>query len=317
MTSLKSDPAPVTMSEGFARAARLNLDRLREGETMIRADGELEGVHLMRTSCRRLRAAVKYLGDHLDRAERRSLQRGLRDLMGALGPVRDLDVLRSAVTGMETLDDREAQDLCEDLEERLAAASAKMQGVLDGEAYAELCGRLERAARPLEPNDPLTLHGPSRIMDALAGVLRRKPGDWAAAEEESLHDLRKSVKKLRYALEAFAPAYGHPVARQIDRCRDLQESLGALQDAAVFASHLQGIRTFVAGQFVATIRSRAEARLKDLPGLWERTFPSKSLARLGGHLFRRTVKPRKGAPSVGPKSAADDKPSPRPMASSR
>ena len=93
-----------------------------------------------------------------------------------------------------------------------------------------------------------------------------------------------------YALEAFAPAYGRPVARQVERCRDLQESLGVLQDAAVFASQLKGLRTFVAGQFIATMRARADGHLQELPAVWDRAFPSKGMARLGGHLLRRAVK---------------------------
>src|SRR5581483_5798601 len=103
----KTDP-PVTLAQGFAPAARQSLDKLREGEERIRRDGDLEGVHLMRTSCRRLRATVKYLGDHLGRRERRELQDGLRALMGALGPVRDLDVLRGAVADVDMLDPVEA-----------------------------------------------------------------------------------------------------------------------------------------------------------------------------------------------------------------
>jgi len=290
MRELDSTDAPATLAEGFVRAARQSLDKLREGETMIRKDGDLEGVHLMRTSCRRLRATVKYLGDHLERKEQKALQRGLQSLMAALGPVRDLDVLRGAIGSVDSLDSAEAEGLSEEIDQRLAAADVSMQEALDGQDYQSLLKRLELAIRSATDAEPLNLHGPTRIMDAIAGVMRLKPAEWSEAPEESLHDLRKAVKKLRYALEAFAPAYGRPVSRQIDRCRDLQESLGALQDSAVFASHLKGMRTFVAGQFIATMRTRADGHLKELPEVWERTFPSKGMARLGGHLLRRAVK---------------------------
>jgi len=290
MRDLDTTDAPATLAEGFARAARLSLEKLREGEAMIRKDGDLEGVHLMRTSCRRLRATIKYLGDHLDRKEQKTLQRGLQGLMAALGPVRDLDVLRGAVGSVESLDANEAEGLSEEIEQRLAAADVSMQEALDGPEYRSLLSRLELAVRSAIDAEPLNLHGPTRIMGAIAGVMRLKPAEWSGAPEESLHDLRKAVKKLRYALEAFAPAYGRPVSRQIERCRDLQESLGALQDSAVFASHLKGLRTFVAGQFIATMRTRADGHLKELPEVWERTFPAKAMARLGGHLLRRVVK---------------------------
>jgi CHAD domain-containing protein len=293
MNDLEKTPSQLTLAEGFTRAARQHLERLREGEKKIRSDGDLEGVHLMRTSCRRLRATVKYLGDHLPKADRKDLQRGLRELMAALGPVRDLDVLRAAIGAVDSLDSIEAEGLCKEVAERLAAATLRMQEALGGADYAGLQENLERGLRAARPDVPVLVEGPARIMNAMTGVLRLKPADWSAAAEESLHDLRKSLKRLRYALEAFAPAYGRPVSRQIDRCRELQESLGTLQDAAVFASHLKGLRTFVAGQFIATMRSRAEVQMKELPGFWEKAFGPKGMARLGGHLFRRCVRPRK------------------------
>ncbi|HVR84231.1 MAG TPA: CHAD domain-containing protein [Planctomycetota bacterium] len=307
MRPLESTHAPATLAEAFARAAGQGLDKLREGEARIRNDNDLEGVHLLRTSCRRLRATLKYLGDHLDRKEQKALQRGLQRLMGALGPVRDLDVLRGAIGSVETLDRNEARGLSEEIQKRLVAADVAMQEALDGPEYKDLLNRLELAVRGAAAAEPLNLHGPTRIMDAIAGVLRLKPAEWSQAPEESLHDLRKAVKKLRYALEAFAPAYGRPVARQIERCRELQESLGALQDSAVFAAQLQGHRTFVAGQFIATMRTRAEGHLKTLPEVWERAFPAKGMARLGGHLLRRAVKSPKTqvqAPAAGPVAAS-------------
>lgn len=299
MTPTDSSSSVLTLAEGYSKAARQHLDRLREGEEKIRTDGDLEGVHLMRTSCRRLRATVKYLGDHLSRDDRRMLKQGLKEFMAALGPVRDLDVLRGAIGSVESLDPREAEALREEVEERLAIAAQRMEGALDGKEYADLRAQLEGSLQTATADVLVTLEGPIRIGSAITDVLRSKPGDWAAASDESLHTLRKSVKKLRYALEAFAPAYGRPVSRQIDRCRDLQEALGNLQDAAVFGSCLKGIRTFAAGQFIATIRGRADARLQQLPELWEKCLGPKLLSRLGGHLFRRaTRRLKRGGPRV-------------------
>src|SRR5262245_16651308 len=125
MNDAERDSAAPTMSDLFTRAAREHLDRLIEGEKRVRAEGDLEGVHLMRTSCRRLRASLAYLGDHLDREERKTLQRGLRDLMATLSPVRDLDVLRAAV--QHATDGQDAEGLTDEIEERLASAAVRMQ----------------------------------------------------------------------------------------------------------------------------------------------------------------------------------------------
>ncbi|MCE9581459.1 MAG: CHAD domain-containing protein [Planctomycetes bacterium] len=289
MKTLEAAPPTPTLAGSFSKTASQHLERLREGEKQVRESGDLEGVHLMRTSCRRLRATVKYLGDHLARADRKSLQGGLRSLMAALGPVRDLDVLRHAIQGTPGLDPKEAELLAMSVDSLVAPATLRMNEALGGGDYARLLRDLARVAESSARSMPASLAGPSRIGKALAEAVRLKPANWAAAPDEELHDLRKGIKKLRYALEAFAPSYGRPVSRAIERCRELQESLGTLQDAAVFGSLLKGVRTFGSGQFLATVRARADAGIQALPAHWERAFGPKGLSRLGGHLFRRAV----------------------------
>jgi CHAD domain-containing protein len=291
MIAMKTS-APATLTSSFCQAVRQNLSKLRDGERMVREDGDLEGVHLMRTSCRRLRATVKYLGQDLSRELRKLLEIRLREVMRDLGQVRDLDVLRQAVDGMPALTTSDAEPMRESIEQRLSEATAKMQAAIDGESYARLLVDLEKAAQISDDGTLVAWAAPAKVGAALAGVLRLKPADWASTAEETLHDLRKSVKKARYALEAFAPAYGRPVTRTIERLRELQESLGVVQDASAFCDHLQSMRTFSAGQFIATMRARADGELKRLPELWEKSFGPKGMARLGGHLFRRSVKPR-------------------------
>jgi CHAD domain-containing protein len=286
----KSGSAALTVTGSFTDAVRENLERLRQGEAQIRDEGDLEGVHLMRTSCRRLRATVKYLGDSLSREARNSLKDGLRQLMGDLGEVRDLDVLRQAVDAVPALETEDAEALKERVEERLSDATLRMESTLSGETYAGLLNDLKKAAEQRDDGTPLVVAAPSRIATALGEALRLRPSDWSSAPEESLHDVRKAVKKIRYALEAFAPAYGRPVSRTIERCRSLQESLGVIQDASAFSVLLKGITTFSAGQFIATARARAEGETGRLPELWDKTFGPKPAARLGGHLFRRAVK---------------------------
>lgn len=280
----------LTLAGSFSTATREHLARLREGEEKVRVDGDLEGVHLMRTSCRRLRATVKFLGDPLPGKIRKRLQNGLRELMTALGGVRDLDVLRQALDTVPGMETGEGEELKESVEERLSGATERMQAVLDGDEYPRLLRDLEAAAAVADDGVPACRVGPTRIGAALSGVLELQPADWSAAPEESLHDLRKSVKKLRYALEAFAPAYGKPVTRAIERCRTLQEALGTIQDAAAFSEHLKEARSFAAGQFIATLKARSGRELESLPSLWKKTFGPKGLSRLGAHLFRRTVR---------------------------
>ena len=50
---------------------------------------------------------------------------------------------------------------------------------------------------------------------------------------EATHALRIALKRLRYTLELFASVFGEAGARQIDRVKALQETLGNLHDLDV------------------------------------------------------------------------------------
>lgn len=282
------------MDDAFATAVRESTRKLRDGEVMVRAGNELEGVHLMRTSSRRLRASVRYLGGHLGPA-REPLKRGLKRLMAALGPLRDVDVLATAVAGVP-MEPADATRLRESVVARRERPLARMREAIDGMEYRALLADLDGA--PASGGPATTLFAPARISRAVADALSHRPDDWTAATDESLHELRKSIKKLRYALEAFAPAYGRPVARMMSGCRDLQETLGAIQDAAMFSDILRGVRSFAAGQFVATIRGRADGVRVRLPDLWQKAFGPRMLGKLGAHLLRRSVKRPDETPEV-------------------
>jgi CHAD domain-containing protein len=274
-----------TVGEAFAVAVRDHVATLREAEGMIRGGGGVEGVHRMRTSSRRLRSAVKYLGAHLPVATRAALQAGLKGLMAALGPVRDHDVLIGEIAKTPGIAAADAASLAEAVRKRRERPALGMLEWLSGPRHRALLDGLEEAAH-LAGSVPVTAAGPARITKAIAAVVASKPA-WGSAADEALHDTRKAVKKLRYALEAFQPAYGKAMGRMIEACRDLQEALGAVQDAAMFGEQLRGLRTFAAGQFIATVRGAAEAVKARLPKVWERALGRRMLGRLGAHLLRR------------------------------
>jgi CHAD domain-containing protein len=282
------------MNDAFTTAVRESTRKLRDGEAQVRAGREIEGVHLMRTSARRLRASMKFLGGHLGPA-REPLQRGLKRLMGSLGPLRDVDVLAQAIDGVP-LEAADATRLKANVAARRQRPLLRMREAIDGIEYRALLAGLDTAPPCADPATPL--FAPARVLRAVAGVIACRPAEWATAADASLHELRKSIKKLRYALEAYAPAFGRPVARMTGACRDLQESLGAIQDAAMFGEILRGVRSFAAGQFVATVRGRAEGVRSCLPDLWQQAFGPRVLGKLGAHLLRRSVKPAEETPEA-------------------
>ena len=84
-------------------------------------------------------------------------------------------------------------------------------------------------------------HGPTAghaaaaiIRRAHRRVLAQGSAITDASPAESLHDLRKRCKELRYALEFFAPLHDPDTHRQAVReLKDLQDVLGTFQDCEV------------------------------------------------------------------------------------
>ncbi len=276
----------MKIHEVYAASARDGVESLRKAESMIRGGDVVIGVHQMRTASRRLRSSVKYLGSHLPATLKATLKSGLKELMGALGPVRDLDVLSGAIG--ETLA-AEGEALRTAVNRRRGHPALRMLERLNSADHKMLLRGLEESAGFSSRRD-VALAGPERMTRAIAEAMAGKPEAWDAASDESLHELRKTIKRLRYALEAFQPGYGRAMGRMITACRDLQEALGAIQDASAFGGLLHGTRTFAAGQFLATAKAAAGASRARLPALWRRAFGPKLLGRFGAHLLRRAAR---------------------------
>src|SRR5690606_14763797 len=80
-----------------------------------------EGVHDMRVATRRLRAILDLLGPALDASERARLAASARQLTRALGPVREIDVMRIALASLLEDADPLRAFAIEEVDARLAA----------------------------------------------------------------------------------------------------------------------------------------------------------------------------------------------------
>ena len=84
---------------------------------------------------------------------------------------------------------------------------------------------------------------------AFAKVARRGAAITPDSPAESLHDLRKRCKELRYALEFFAPLHDpSAVAMVVGDLKRLQDCLGEFQDTQV---QIGEIRTLAAAMLAA------------------------------------------------------------------
>jgi CHAD domain-containing protein len=229
----------------------------------VRAGVDIEAVHDMRVGSRRLVAAMRVFGDCFPGRRYTVLFREARRVTGALGAVRDLDVLLDYFArlpgGDEGHYDLGIRYLSYSLNRDRDRARVPMLDALrrlEGSGYEQRLSRYlirqvqkssgaprtkrskrESAACPGEGSDPRSWTfrhaAPACLLPRLDALLAFEPyvDDPNAITE--LHDMRIAAKWLRYTMELFAPAFQDRLKRGIETVKRVQELLGDLHDSDV------------------------------------------------------------------------------------
>ena len=148
-----AEPAPGgSAAEVLAAAFKTQYGRLLAHDPGTRLGSDPEDLHQLRVATRRLRAFLRAGRQVLDPEWADALREELGWLGGALGPMRDLDVLlahlRTEAAGLGGEDAQAAGELLSALEKRRVAARAELAAALDSERYLALLERVEAAAAP-------------------------------------------------------------------------------------------------------------------------------------------------------------------------
>src|SRR5215204_113858 len=226
---------------------------LREA-TLGREDAK--GVHDMRVASRRLRSALRDFRGFYDR--KGLPKRRLKEVARALGEVRDQDV---AIAALEKRLSKASGAVAEGIEhlldERRALRSRARAGlgpviaeVPLKELHLKFSSWLEHAgggARD-KPGVRRSLGsalgasfwqaGVEVIESRLTELLKLGDSIYHPFEFESLHRMRIAAKRLRYALELFAPCWGGRLKSAAREVSELQTALGDLRDCDTWIADL-------------------------------------------------------------------------------
>ncbi|MCP9485140.1 MAG: CYTH and CHAD domain-containing protein [Gaiellaceae bacterium MAG52_C11] len=251
----------------------LQYERLLAHDPGTRLGTDPEDLHQFRVATRRLRAFLRAGRELLDPDWASPLREELRWLGGALGPVRDLDVLieRLSAEVDQLGPEREAgRPLVGLLQRRRRSARTRLRAALESERYFDLLDLLERPAPTVA--EGVTLE---QIETAEHRKLRKAIG---ALTDESvdaeLHEARIKTKRARYAAELAADgAY-------VKAAKVLQDVLGEHQDAVVGAGRLRELaaRSPDASLAVGRLLERELRRAAECRAEWPRAW--KKLSRV-------------------------------------
>lgn len=263
-------PGDASPFEQLHALLRVQLRDIEAHDPGVRLGDDPEDVHQMRVATRRTRALVQATQPLLGEALQ-PLADELRWLGALLGSVRDLDVLiarlREGVAQLD--DDREAGELLvASLEEEREGYRDALLAALDSQRYEAMLALFEREVEALPRHSQADRLEP--IAAAAFARLRKEAKSLPHVPSDTdLHELRKTAKKARYAAELAAADGGRRVQKAIDALRELQDVIGAHQDAVVAEERLRALAgtrtTLAAGRLIERERKRRRAARAEFP----------------------------------------------------
>ena len=239
--------ASMPASVAVARLLLRLLDTLERNVDGVLRDIDTEFLHDLRVAVRRSRSAIKLLGEVLpaDLAEHYKTEfKWLGDLTT---PTRDLDVhllgFGPMTAQLVAASPADLEPLRAFLVRRRAREFRRLAAALRGPRFRAITDdwrkallEIRDAGAPGKRRRPPT--AAELALSTTGRAFRRIAAHGAAitadSPPESLHDLRKRAKELRYLLEFFAPLHD-PVAyrKVVGDLKSLQDCLGDFQDSQV------------------------------------------------------------------------------------
>jgi CHAD domain-containing protein len=212
---------------------------------------DIEPIHRLRVTSRRLRTGIKHFRDCLPEKKTRQFEDEICRLTHTLGKARDLDIQ------IETLNALYEQDLDQNfkpgyrrlllrLGQRRVKAQKKIGKTLnefrEKSIINKMGAHLEESAIDLEG---VYLFTPSLYERAFDGInadledfISYQPFVYSPDNMEKLHAMRIAGKHLRYSMEIFAPLYQEALLPHIQIMKDIQNQLGTMHDDDVWVNWL-------------------------------------------------------------------------------
>ena len=216
------------------------------------ADIDPEFLHDLRVAVRRTRVVLANAGRVLPEDVRERAREDFGWLGGISGTARDLDVYQIEWPEYTAALDTTATEALVPLREHLAgertAAHAELAAQLSSTRASEAVDRWNGwLDRPVDVSalgdrglEPLAKTVRRRIRRAHRKMVDLGRTITPSTPAETVHDLRKDAKKLRYLIECFGGLYDKSARTAfVSRLKALQDTLGEHQDAEVHAHALR------------------------------------------------------------------------------
>jgi CHAD domain-containing protein len=244
----------MRVSAALAEILRHNFDDMTRWEAKARSWDDIEGVHRMRVTSRRLRAALSSFRSAVPKEVSRHWSEELGWVASQLGRARDLDVFiaEGLASVQEKLPLPGADKMLMLAEQHRAAAYEVVRATLDSDRYAEIkrvfppwaeTAAWEQADLAEEQRKRLDMDVADyarKRLDRSERTVLEAGTDLNKNDPRQLHRVRIQCKKLRYAAEFFS-AITPGLDVYITQLKGLQDLLGVLNDVSVTSGLLEDL----------------------------------------------------------------------------
>ncbi len=244
--------------DGVRLILRSRFEEMRSFRDAALDWSDIEGVHDMRVASRRLRSALRDFKPYLRERKFRRLNKALKTIADALGAVRDQDV---AIVALEKLAADAPPEVSAGIEQfaderRLKRDSARseLEQAITPEALAKLEREFDSALEnglkvsrkrktvgvDRKPAERLSCRDAGRdvITERVRELQDLSASLYRPHKIRPLHEMRIAAKRLRYAIELFAPCWNEPLASSAKEIAKMQTSLGELHDCDVWIAEI-------------------------------------------------------------------------------
>lgn len=243
-------------------------------ESGTRSGEDFEALHDMRVASRRMRSAFAVFEDHFPRKNLLRVRKSLRRLTKALCAPREWDVhaehLAELLGGLKREADMAAIEFVAELvDRRRAAERRRMVCRLDRIDVGLLASRARKLMKRMRRPRSSAREAWAALEPRAKLALGKLPALAETEKPDELHAMRVNVKRLRYALELFRPAFREPPTELLEMARRIQDVLGRHHDFVLLERLLvqtlawlsqNGRRTLADGLLTPLERVRAEIR---------------------------------------------------------
>lgn len=264
---------PVQTLGNYAyEAVQKHYKKILKWEKSVKKDEDPEALHQMRVGMRRLRTAVSRFAIALDLPKPVS-DKNIGKIARKLGSLRDLDVLKENLekdykprlshkeqtylhTAFDAIAKQREQALSLVLttlkDEAYKSFKQSMEDWLEKPIYKDLADISIGQVLPdllLPEVSEFLLHPGWLIGTEFVDSQLKIHQNWEAEkieqqltkEGETLHDLRKQAKRVRYQMELFSDLYSESYAAYIADVKSIQDILGSMQDSVVLTEWLENV----------------------------------------------------------------------------